>query len=130
MPHKKYYDLVTYLVTQLTFSFVTTPFLVLGFKDSLLVWSRVYFYAVFWAVASLAFFVSPGKVMLKKRLEEKKGSASATIVRSLSTDSLNDPEPILGISKDLELDVADVMEVIKAEKQARQKQAAEKKKLK
>lgn len=119
--NKKYYDVASFLVTQLTFSFVTTPFLVLSFKGSLLVWSRVYLYALIWTVASMVFFASPGKAMLKKQLESRQGKAKAKLVRSLSSDSLTGKEPILGISKDLEQDLNEAMEEIRGEVEATQK---------
>ncbi|KAF7558649.1 hypothetical protein G7046_g5509 [Stylonectria norvegica] len=116
-PKKKYYDIVTYLATQLTFSFTTTPFLVLTFSGSILAWSRVYFYAVIWTLATLIFFASPGKVMLKKQLEKRQGKASARLHRSISTESL----PILGIPRDPEGDINEAMQEIRAEMEARQR---------
>ncbi|UPL03534.1 hypothetical protein LCI18_014468 [Fusarium solani-melongenae] len=120
-PKKKYYDIASYLATQLTFTFVTAPFLVLSLKGSLLAWSRVYFYAIIWTALSLVFFHSPGKLALKKQLEKRQGRASAKLVRSLSTDSLTGKEPILGISKDLEGDINEAVDEIRAEVEARQK---------
>lgn len=120
-PKKKYYDFASYLVTQLTFTFATAPFLVLSFKGSITAWSRLWFYAVIWTFASLAFFASPGKVALKKRLEKRQGRASARLVRSISTDSLTGREPILGISKDPEGDINEAVEEIRAEMEMRQR---------
>lgn len=97
------------------------PFLVLSFGGSLLAWSRVYFYALVWTVASLVFFASPGKAMLKKQLEKRQGKAHAKLIRSLSTDSLTGKEPILGISKDPEQDITEVMEELRGELESRPK---------
>lgn len=120
-PKKKFYDFATYLVTQLTFSFTTLPFLVLGFGDSFRAWSHVYFYAFIWTTASMAFFASPGKALLKKKLESRQGKASARLKRSTSSESLSGMEPILGISKDPEEDLAEAMSEFKAEIAALQK---------
>jgi lysophospholipid acyltransferase len=120
LPSKRYYDVLTYFVTQLSFSFATVPFLILSFSDSLWAWTRVYNYALIWTVATLAFFASPGKVMIKKKLEQRAGRANARLVRSISTDSLTGKEPILGISKDLEQDFNEAMEEIRNEVEARQ----------
>ncbi|KAF5619417.1 mboat family [Fusarium tjaetaba] len=120
-PKKKYYDFVSYLATQLTFTFATAPFLVLTLQGSLLAWSRVYFYAVIWTLLSLVFFSSPGKAALKEQLEKRQGRASAKLVRSISTDSLTGKEPILGISKDIEGDFNEAVEEIKAEMEMRQR---------
>lgn len=108
-------------MTQLTFSFTTTPFLVLSFSDSFLAWSRVYLYAFVWTVGSLIFFASPAKVMLKKQLEKRTGKASAKLVRTSSTDSLSGGHPILGISKDPEGDLNEAVMEIRAEVEARQR---------
>ncbi|KFA65387.1 hypothetical protein S40285_00447 [Stachybotrys chlorohalonatus IBT 40285] len=118
-PKKKYYDFVTYVVTQLTFSFATTPFLVLSLSGSMQAWARVYFYAVLWTVGTLAFFNSPGKVTLRKELEKRTGVKRAKMIRSVSSDK----EPILGISKDPEQDINEVIEEIRAEVEAQQKKA-------
>ena len=99
-PKKVYYDVATFFGTQATFAFAVCPFLVLTFSDSLRTWSRVYFYGLLWTVATLIFFSSPGKAMLKKQLEKRHGRASAKLVRTISTDSLTGGQPILGISKD------------------------------
>ncbi|PHH77588.1 hypothetical protein CDD82_3450 [Ophiocordyceps australis] len=119
--HKKYYDVLSFVVTQLTFSFTTTPFLVLGLSCSLRAWSRVYFYALTWTVASLVLFASPAKPMLKARLEQRQGKARAGMTRSVSTDSLMAKEPILGISTDAQRDLNEAVREIKAEVEARQK---------
>ncbi|GAB0135384.1 hypothetical protein EsDP_00003724 [Epichloe bromicola] len=113
-PKKKYYDIASFLLTQLTFSFATTPFLLLTFSDAMRAWSRVYFYGAAWTVLCLIFFASPGKMALKAELEKRQGRAGAKLVRSISTDSLTGKEPILGISKDLERDVAEAVEELRA----------------
>ncbi|KAG5980743.1 hypothetical protein E4U55_003696 [Claviceps digitariae] len=123
-PSKKYYDMASLVVTQLTFSFATTPFLVLSFSDSLRAWSRVYFYGAALTIACLVFFASPAKAALSAELEKRQGRASAKLVPSTSTDSLNSltgKAPILGISRDLESDVTEAMEELRAEVESRQK---------
>ncbi|CAM1510307.1 Fc.00g006420.m01.CDS01 [Cosmosporella sp. VM-42] len=123
-PKKKYYDIATYLVTQLTFSFTTSPFIILTFSGSIIAWSRVYFYAFIWTVASLVFFASPGKVTLKKWFEKRQGRASAKLVRSISTDSLTGGQPILGISKDPERDINEAVEEFRAEVERQKRKTA------
>ncbi|KAH6603414.1 mboat family, partial [Trichoderma cornu-damae] len=120
-PQKKYYDFATYLVTQLTFSFTTLPFLILTFKDSLRAWANVYFYAFVWTAAATGFFASPGKALLKEKLDDRQGKASARLKRSTSSESLSGKEPILGISKDPEEDLAEAVGEFKAEIAALQK---------
>lgn len=112
---KIYYDIATYIGTQLTFAFAVNPFLTLHFSDCMKVWSRVYFYALFWTLGSLVFFASPGKAVLRKRLEKRQGRASQKLVRSISTESLTGGQPILGISKDPEGDINEAIEELKTE---------------
>lgn len=40
------YDVFTFFLTQLAFSFTVAPFILLGFSDTLMVWARVYFYTL------------------------------------------------------------------------------------
>lgn len=56
LPSKRYYDIVTALLTQAAFAFTVAPFVLLSLGDSLLVWARVYFYTIIGVAASLALF--------------------------------------------------------------------------
>lgn len=121
-PYKICYDIVSWFVTQLTFSFVTAPFLVLGLKESFQAWASVYFYAVIGTAASMVFFASPAKRMLKKTIEERaaraagKGRPGHRLVRSTSTDSVtNDRLPVLGVMDDPERDLDEAFQGIKSD---------------
>ena len=70
-PYKPYYDIFSFLITQATFAFTTTPFMLLTLRASLLVWARVYFYAIIGAILSIAFFASPAKPYLIRKLKER-----------------------------------------------------------
>lgn len=98
---KPYYDFFSFLVTQLAFTFTTTPFIVLGFADSIKIWGRVYFYGLVCVALSMAFFASPAKPFLKKKIEERASAAGGQLRKSASTDSLaaggsNDRETLVG----------------------------------
>lgn len=123
LPSKRLYDVFSYLVTQLTFTFATTPFLLLAMDTSLLVWARVYFYAIGGIIASMAFFASPAKSLLRKKLEERQAKAAGTsggkgrgaaLERTSSTDSIN-RLPVLGISGDPAREMDEAMAEIKSE---------------
>ncbi|KAI6778250.1 Lysophospholipid acyltransferase [Emericellopsis cladophorae] len=120
------YDSATYVATQLTFAFAVCPFLILSMSDSLRVWARVYFYGLLWTIAALIFFASPGKAMLRRQLEKRHGRASARMVRTISTESMSGGHPILGISKDPEGDITEALGELRAEVEAREKQAKNK----
>lgn len=67
--HKPYYDVFTWFVTQLAFSFTTTPFILLSIHDSLLAWQRVYYYCIIGVIACSIFLVTPGKAYLQKQVK-------------------------------------------------------------
>ena len=118
---KKYYDLLSFLSTQLAFSFATAPFLILSLNESITVWARVYFYVIIGTLSSMAFFASPGKAYLKSRLEERQAHAGVKLARTTSQDSIAGQEPVLGLSADPEKDLDEAMETIRAEVSARQR---------
>lgn len=63
----------------------------------------------------MAFFASPGKAVLEKKLEARQGKASARLKRSISSESLSGMEPILGIAKEPDEDLAEAMSEFRAE---------------
>ncbi|KAI0022080.1 MBOAT, membrane-bound O-acyltransferase family-domain-containing protein [Xylariomycetidae sp. FL0641] len=117
LPSKKYYDIASWLATQTTFSFVVAPFVILQLEPSLIVWKRVYFYAVITTLASMAFFSSPAKAHLRAALEKRSRDAGARMVRSASTDSVaslgSHREPVLGLSADPGKDLDEALQEIK-----------------
>ncbi|KAI9660297.1 MAG: Lysophospholipid acyltransferase 1 [Trizodia sp. TS-e1964] len=66
---KPAYDIFGYLATQLGFSFTVAPFILLDFRSCILVWWRVYFYAVVGVAVTMAVFASPVKPWLAKQLQ-------------------------------------------------------------
>lgn len=141
LPSKRYYDLASWLTTQLTFSFAAAPFLILGFSDSLLAWSRVYFYAVVGTAVLMVFFASPAtKKFFRNELERKSGGGNVKgkekekngdgkdvgtkslspvgrgedMSRSASSDSLASRTPVMGITQDLEREFDDAMTELRA----------------
>ncbi|KAK3048877.1 Lysophospholipid acyltransferase [Extremus antarcticus] len=71
--YKPYYDIFTWFVTQLAFCFVTTPFILLSIHDSMLAWTRVYFYCVIGVTACSVFLVTPGKAWLQRKVKARVG---------------------------------------------------------
>jgi lysophospholipid acyltransferase len=116
LPSKKFYDVASWLTTQLTFSFAAAPFLLLTFPNSLLAWSRVYYYAVIGTAALTVFFASPAKGYLKKEIEKRNAKAGADdgkLTRSASSDSLASRAPVMGITQDLGRELDDAMSEIR-----------------
>ncbi len=69
------YDPLSLLATQVFFGFAVAPFILLTLQDSLLAWSRVYFYAVAGVAVSMAAFGSPLKPALKREIERRAAAA-------------------------------------------------------
>ena len=105
--YKIYYDVVCWFVTQTAFSFATAPFVILGFSDSITAWARVYFYCIIGVAASMAFFASPAKKILNKKLDKR--NHPHVLKRTQSEQRM----PHLGIMDTEEIDRA--IDEIKAE---------------
>ncbi|KAK4456372.1 hypothetical protein QBC42DRAFT_191204, partial [Cladorrhinum samala] len=119
LPSKKYYDFASWLVTQLTFSFVVAPFFLLTLHDSLTAWTRVYFYAAVGTAGCMIFFASPAKQQIRKALEKRNGPAKKEeggkegqqLKKVASTESLTGTgAPVYGISQDLEKEMEEAFQ--------------------
>lgn len=67
--YKRYYDILSWVITQLTLSFAVAPFIILSFRDSLAVWCSVYFYGAIGTLASVALFASPAQAFFVRQLK-------------------------------------------------------------
>ncbi|KAI9677614.1 MAG: lysophospholipid acyltransferase [Caeruleum heppii] len=80
-PLKRTYDILSYLITQLAFSFAVAPFILLDLPSSLTVWRRVWFYCPVGVAVSMAFFASPAKayvVNLARQREKQRGEVGTS----------------------------------------------------
>ncbi|KAK5069694.1 Lysophospholipid acyltransferase [Lithohypha guttulata] len=114
--YKIYYDAACWLITQTAFCFVTAPFVILGFSDSIKAWARVYFYCIVGVAASMAFFASPAKVWLVKRLDKR--NHPHVLNRTMSDSRM----PHLGMPDTEEIDRA--VDEIKAEVEERRRRGS------
>ncbi|RMZ82738.1 hypothetical protein DV738_g1551, partial [Chaetothyriales sp. CBS 135597] len=117
--NKIYYDIVCWFVTQFTYCFVTAPFLILKFNDCITVWARVYFYALIGTLSSIAFFASPGKKLLTKRIDKRN---HPHLRRGLSQETVH--PPALGLPNDPVREIDEAIEEIKAEVEARNRRGS------
>lgn len=90
----------------------------LGFADSVQVWARVYFYAIVATAAGQAFFSSPARGFLKKKIEARNAKAGVQLKRNASTESLatdggrdRDRDPLVGpgLSSDMHRDLGEMV---------------------
>lgn len=75
LPSKIYYDVFTFLLTQAAFSFTVAPFILLGFSDTLKVWSRVYFYTLIGVAGSYGIFSR--SLPIRKHLQQRQSARTA-----------------------------------------------------
>jgi len=88
---------------------------------SLLVWTRVYFYAVIGTALATGFFASPAKAFLIKKLNKRSGATAGKLKRTHSQESLAGREPVLGLPPDPQKELAEIVQEVKAEMEARQR---------
>ncbi|EEH16836.1 hypothetical protein PABG_06923 [Paracoccidioides brasiliensis Pb03] len=119
-PYKRIYDILSWLTTQLSLSFIVAPFVILHFKDSIHVWSSVYFYGIVGIVLSQAFFSSPAKGYLVKQLKARGGPATKPAYASRD----NNESPVLGLPSNPGQDIDDAMKEIKLEIEARRRKGS------
>ncbi|OJJ52609.1 hypothetical protein ASPSYDRAFT_51732 [Aspergillus sydowii CBS 593.65] len=118
-PYKRYYDLASWFVTQTVMSFVVMPFIFLSFPASNRVWQSVYYYGIIAIVVSLAFFASPAKGILIKKLKSRD---RPKMVRSASTESIQ--EPTLGLPSDAFKEFDDAVQEVKSEIESRRRRGS------
>ncbi|KAH2162062.1 hypothetical protein KXW33_001979 [Aspergillus fumigatus] len=119
LPTKRYYDILSWLVTQLTMSFVVMPFIFLSFSSSIQVWRSVYFYGIIGNIMSIIFFASPAKGYLVRSLSKRN---KPHIPRTASMESLQ--QPTLGLPNDPAREFDDAVQEIKAEFEARRRRGS------
>jgi lysophospholipid acyltransferase len=122
-PYKRYYDIFTVVLTQVTMSFVVIPFQFLTLPDSIKVWARVYFYGVIGTAACFAFLQSPGKAMLVKRAKARSRPA---LERTPSQGSVadGDMQSTLGLPHDPEFEMQQIMKGVKEEIETRKRRGS------
>jgi lysophospholipid acyltransferase len=124
LPTKRYYDFVSWFITQISFSFVTAPFVLLSMTASITAWARVYFYVPLGVAASMAFFSPylPFKKMLVKKLEAR-NERPGTLSRTHSHDDLH-PPTMLGLPHDPAGQIDEAVEEIRLEIEARRRKGS------
>ncbi|EPS26117.1 Lysophospholipid acyltransferase [Penicillium oxalicum] len=120
-PYKRYYDILSWLATQLTLGFAVLPFIYLGFADSVAVWSRVYFYGIIGTASSIMMFASfsPVRSYLTAQLKRRN---RPHVPRTMSQETLH--PPTLGMSNDLEREFDEAAAEIRAEIESRRRRGS------
>lgn len=136
LPTKKFYDWFTTVLTQIVFSFVVVPFILLGFSDTLTVWARVYFYALIGVAGSFVLFSrslpfrsrltqlqaarAPVPATIDKPQVEKAAREAIfgeRLQKTTSQESVVSQRkgPILGIPDDTEAEMDEIVQEVMAE---------------
>ena len=117
--NKLYYDIMSWIITQFTMCFVTAPFVLLTLSDSMKVWARVYFYGVLSVGGSIAFFASPGKRWVAKKLDKRN---HPHVRKTVSQETHH--MPALGLPNDPGREIDDAIDEIQAEIEARRRRGS------
>jgi lysophospholipid acyltransferase len=117
--YKPIYDGVCWFMTQFAFCFTTAPFVVLGFGDSIQVWSRVYFYGIVGVAVSMAFFASPAKPYLAKTLDRR----NHPYIRKTVAQETN-YLPSLGLPSDPGREIDEAIDEIRQEVEMRRRRGS------
>jgi lysophospholipid acyltransferase len=67
---KRIYDVIGWLMVQINLNYVASAFIILGFKDCIRVWNRMYWHGHIAIIASSLFFHFGGRQALRKNLPE------------------------------------------------------------
>lgn len=145
LPSKRYYDLFTWLLTQVVFAYTVAPFILLSFSNTMLVWSRVYFYTLFGVAASFAAFSR--SLPIRRNLQKMQASrqpasandniekvakeeVEADLKRRQSALSINSnassirKAPTLGIADDPEAEVDEIVREVRQEIEERRRRGS------
>lgn len=106
-PYKRAYDVVGWAVTQMTWNYISQPFIVLSFWPSLLFFRRYYYYVHVGMLLSFLFFNSPlAKTIRPKRTERRE--QSVTVI----PDAHMDAEGMTEAKKDIDRIAAQVKQEV------------------
>lgn len=152
LPTKRYYDLVTFFITQAAFAYTVAPFILLSFSDTMRVWARVYFYTLLGCAASFVLFTRslPFRKQLvaaqaKRAPQPTPASSTAAldsniekvaqeevlksvkregVHRTASTDAHGKRAPTLGIADDPEAEIDEIIAEVKREFEERKRRGS------
>lgn len=145
LPSKRYYDIFTWFLTQIIFAYTVAPFIILSFSGTMLVWSRVYYYALIGVALSFAAFSRslPIRHHLQKMQAARQPSSStdniekvakeeveADLKRRQSSLSMSSnasslrKAPTLGIADDPEAEVDEIVREVKQEIEERRRRGS------
>ena len=119
IPEKKYYDLFSFLATQIAFSFTVAPFIILGFSDSIILWSRLYLYCIGGVAATRGFFASPAKQYLIEQINKRN---HPRVHRTASQETVG--QPTLGLPSDPGRDIDEALQEIRLEVENRRRRGS------
>ncbi|KAK6541635.1 lysophospholipid acyltransferase [Orbilia ellipsospora] len=121
--YKRYYDVFGAVVTQAALAYMTLPFIVLDFNDSIRLWSRVWFYTHVGIITMYAIFKSPAVGLLQAELKRRTNVTPVQPSKEQLQRELRKEAPPFGIP-DEDLVVTDVNEAFAEIKELKQRQAA------
>ncbi|KAK6362044.1 lysophospholipid acyltransferase [Orbilia blumenaviensis] len=121
--YKVYYDVFGAVVTQAALAYMSSPFIILDFDKTIIVWSRVWFYGHVSMAILYVFFKSPAVGVIKAQLKKRSTAAPPKPTKEQLLNELRKEAQPFGIP-DEDIVVADVNEAIEEIKELKERQAA------
>ncbi|KAF3935714.1 hypothetical protein ABW19_dt0208389 [Dactylella cylindrospora] len=118
--YKIYYDIFGTIVSQAALAYMSAPFIVLDFNNSLTLWSRVWFYNHVGIAVVFAFFKSPAAKILKTQLAKRSGAPLKKLTKEQALNELRKEAQPFGLP-DEEIVKADLDEVIEEVKERQER---------
>jgi lysophospholipid acyltransferase len=114
-PSKIFYDIVTYIVTQISLGYLVQPFVILDFKQSLSVWSSVYYFIHIGIFTTLFVFNGPFKkqvISFLKQYHPVTKQSKATTIKNEENNDTEEKDAIhLGIPE-ADFENADISQIV------------------
>ena len=117
------------MLTHVAFGFTVAPFIILGLKDSLTVWARVYFYCPIGVALCFALFSRslPFRRKLQKMQERRVASPKAiekVVKEEKMKERADQKEPVLGLPEDPEAEVDEIVREVRREIEERRRRGS------
>ncbi|EWC45084.1 hypothetical protein DRE_06223 [Drechslerella stenobrocha 248] len=118
--YKKYYDIFSVIASQATLAYMAAPFIVLGFNDSITLWSRVWFYAHVGIAVMYIVFKGPPVNIIKAELKKRSAAVPQQPTKEEAQKEIREEAQPFGIP-DEEVVLADLHEAMEELKELHEK---------
>lgn len=112
-PYKTFYDVFGWFITQMTFSYIAAPFVLLGLADSIKVWGRLWYLVHIGTLVALVFFKSPATAMLNSMQKKRLAAAHVPEERFVRPELKTEDTGPMGLPEEMEDDFDEIVREVK-----------------